>query len=187
MTHDFRERLGFSQGVAMPEKLLEYLLSSISGGLEIVPATEEEDRQGTDYWVRRDHGLPIVSVDVKHRDFDPVLKYGSDDALIETTSVYRGPKNGPWLDCHREKPGWTLDTIKRTDLIVYTWPQPDGKRRFWILYFPFLYEAARRNWREWAKEYGERSAGNAGYLTLFICPPRRVIEEAIKALTAGIT
>lgn len=185
MIHDFAERLAFSEGIEPEPALLKFLLDSIPGGTRIRRATASEDRQGTDYWIERP-SLPWISIDMKHRDFDPILRFGSDDVCVETTSVYTGPRQSPWLDEHRKRPGWTLDGAKRTTLLVYTWPREDGKRRFWVLYFPHLVTAAIRHWREWAEKYKERAAENANYITLSVYPPRAVVRDAMRELVSGI-
>jgi hypothetical protein len=185
MMHNFYERLAFSEGVALEQGLIEHLLDSIPGSIRIVRADEPDDKSGVDYWIER-RGLPPVGIDVKHRDIDPIERWNSDDACIETTSVYGGPPKPPWLDENRRKPGWTIDGSKRTDLIVYTWPAPQGHRRFWVLYFPHLCRAAQENWRQWARQYGEKPAMNDGYLTLCVYPPRRVIAEAMRKYTLGV-
>lgn len=184
MPHDFAERLAFSEGIEVGDALLDRLVADIPGATGIRRAVEHDDRQGTDYWIDRAHDLPPISVDVKHREFCPIERFGSDDACIETCSVYDGRPRSPWLDMNRRKIGWTLDPSKRTDLIVYTWTKGDA-RRFWILYFPHLCRASRSNWRAWAAQYGERPALNPDYCTLSVYPPRHVIAEAIRRLTSG--
>jgi hypothetical protein len=184
VVHDFRERLNFSEGIELSEGIFEHLFMSIPGAQKIERANTVDDRNGVDYWVRR-NGIPPVSVDVKHREFCPIKKWGTDDACIETTSVYTGPKNGGWLDQHRKKIGWTLNPNKRTDLILYTWPAEGQSLRFWILYFPFLCQAARMYWREWAGIHGEKPSLNDGYLTLATYPPRTEIAKKIRILTTG--
>ena len=195
--HDFAERLAFSEGVELAGAVLDYLVAGVAGATGVRRASEQQDRHGTDYWIDRAHGLPAVSVDVKHRQFDPITgwdeklcavdqrkQYGND-ACVETTSIYTGSRSMPWQDAHRRKPGWTIDATKRTDLLVFTWPTANAMRRFWILYFPHFCTAAMRHWRGWAQEYGERAAVNERYLTLSVYPPRAVIEQAIRTLTTG--
>lgn len=189
--HDFRERLEFSEGIALTDEMLRTVYQSIPAAKSMEKASTDDDRNGTDYWIHRHHGLPSISIDLKNREFCPIERFNSDDACIETTSVYRGPNRRPWLDCHRYKPGWTIDQKKRTDLVVYTWPHSadllnDVGMRYWILYFPHLCEAANRNWREWSARFCERPAVNSGYLTLSVYVPRVVIAKAIKEITTNI-
>ena len=185
MIHDFLERLHFSEGVELGEGILRHLLDTIPGSVKITRSSRGEDLKGTDYWIVRDNLQPI-SIDVKHRDFCPIERFGSDDACIETTSVYRGPTNQKWRDEYRLRPGWTIDQEKRTDLLVYTWPSKSGGRRFWVLYFPHLCRAAQKNWRAWASQYGEKAAANKGYVTLSVYPPRSVIAHAMRELVVGV-
>lgn len=183
-THDFYERLAFSEGIEITGPLMERIANMVPNAIGIERADENADRNGTDYWILRSHRLPTLSVDVKHRGFCPIERFGSDDACIETTSVYIG--QSPWKDSGRRKVGWTLDYSKRTDFVVYTWPNGEGTR-YWILPFVPLCRAARDNWRVWAAQYGERPAKNNGYLTLSVYPPRSTIAKAMKAVMAGVT
>jgi hypothetical protein len=185
MVHTFLERLAFSEGLELGDAVLQCIVAGIPGATEIRRANTNDDRNGTDYWIERDNGLPSISVDVKHRSFCPIARWGKDDACIEVTSVYKGPKQLPWQDEYRHRVGWTLDPAKRTDLIVYTWPASENRRRFWILYFPHLCAVARQNWRKWARDYGELPAWNDGYLTLSVYVPRKVIADAIQTITAA--
>ena len=173
--HDFAERLNFSHGVEIEDGIRRHLLDMIPGAAKLVEATPDEDRRGTDLWVVR-RGLPSLSVDFKHRDVCPVEKWGSDDACVETCSVYR--------DGRREKPGWSIDQRKRTDILIYTWPAGTA-RRFWILWFPLFQAAALANWRAWRDEYRERAAQNRGYQTLCVYPPRKVIAAEMQTLAVG--
>lgn len=176
MPHDFRERLAFSEGVELTRGILAHLYENIPGATDVVKANEDDDRNGTDYWISR-KGLPAISVDMKNREFCPIERFNSDDACIETCSVFQ---NG-----QRKKIGWTLDHGKRTELIVYTWPHANG-RRFWVLYFPLLCAAAQRHFEEWKNTYGERPTPNRGYQTLNVYVPRTVIARAIRDLAGGV-
>ena len=182
--HDFQERLAFSEGIQPGSELLTAVMSMVPNACTIKRATVSEDKSGTDYWITRSHGLPALSIDMKNRGYCPIERWSSDDACIETTSVYRG--NGPqWQDDGRQKVGWTIDYSKRTDFVVYTWPNDQGTR-FWIVPFVPLCAAARAHWREWAASYGERAAWNDGYRTLSVYPPRSVIAKAMRKFMAGV-
>lgn len=184
--HDFHERLSFSEGIDVSHDVLARVAEMVPNAVSIDRAQVNDDRNGTDFWITRTHGLPPISIDAKNRSFCPIEKYGSDDACIETTSVYRGPKKRPWEDKHRHKVGWTIDYSKRTDYILYTWAQKEGVR-FWIVPFVPLCAASRFYWRKWALQYTERPAYNDGYLTLSIYPPRREIIARTRELMVGTT
>lgn len=183
--HDFYERLAFSEGVTDSPDLICAIANMVQGATGVIRASEEDDRNGTDYWITRCGDLPAISVDVKRRSFCPREKFGSDDACIETTSIYKGPQEKPFLDKYRARPGWSIDSKKRTDFIAYTWPHDCGER-FWIIPFVPLCRAATINWRAWAVEYGERPAVNNSYLTLSIYPPRVEIARAMRVLMRGV-
>lgn len=183
--HDFNERLSFSEGIKPGDDLMSAILRMVPNGTEVVRASEADDRSGTDFWIQRTHQMRPISIDMKNRGFCPISRFGSDDACIETTSVYTGASKPPWIDETRKKPGWTVDYRKRTDFVVYTWPN-DAGMRFWIVPFVPLCAAARHCWRSWAAKYGERPAKNNGYLTLSVYPPRSVIAGAVKEFMGGI-
>lgn len=186
MIHDFMQKLHESEATARIDKIMQFVADGIPSAAGWKKAEINDDRSGTDYWILR-NGLPAISVDMKNRQFCPIDRYRSDDACIETTSVYRGQSGPPWEDRGRLKLGWTIDAAKRTDLIVYTWPTKNSAElRFWILYFPHLCAAATAHWRRWAADYGERPARNAGYTTLSIYPPRKVIANAMRELVSAV-
>lgn len=181
---DFYERINFSEGIDCSDNILKWIFNCIPNATRLIKSNINDDKQGTDFWIYRNNLRPL-SIDLKNRDFCPIQEFGSDDACIETTSVYKGANNYNWLDENRKVIGWTLDTNKQTDYIVYTWPNENGNRRFWIVPFHFLCMASRKNWKEWAKKYGEKSAINKNYLTLAVYPPRRVITESMARLMVG--
>lgn len=183
VVYDFQERLAFSEGIVPGDAVMTSISKMVPNATGIRRASENDDRHGTDFWIDRTHDLPPLSVDMKNREFCPIQRFGTDDACVETTSVYRGPK--PFTDRGREKPGWTLDYRKRTDFVVYTWPSEDGVR-FWIVPFVPLCAAARANWRNWLTEYPERIADNKTYKTLSIYPHRIVIARAMREFMSGI-
>lgn len=188
--YGFAERLQFSEGIGLTDEILRHVLQHIPAAAGVRKARVHEDKHGTDYWIERKHNLPPVSIDLKNREVCPIEKYGSDDVCIETCSVYRG-RAKPFTDNLRSKPGWTIDESKRTDLIVYTWPHaPDllgaPRLRYWILYFPFLCSASISQWRNWARQYGEKPTPNDGYTTLCTYVPRKVVASAIREFTSGV-
>jgi len=183
--YSFDERYEYSNRSSIELGVIDYLLKAIPNCVGIKRAEKDDDRRGIDYWLLRNGAKPIA-VDMKHYSFDPIARYGVDSICIETTSVYTGPNAPPWLDEYRIKPGWTVDATKETDLIVYTFPQVDGSRRFWIAYFPALCYVAQRYWRNWAQEYGEYAAQNVGYATLSVHPPRKVVVSAMEQYWYGV-
>lgn len=183
--HDFFERLAFSEGVEDGPEVLSAIANMVPNATAVRRANQSEDKSGTDYWIDRSHDLPSISVDMKHRGFCPIQRWQSDDACIETTSVYLGDSKEPWQDKYRRKPGWTVDYRKRTDFVAYTWPADNGTR-YWIVPFVPLCRAARTNWRAWGAQLGEKAAYNHGYLTLSVYPTRSSIANAMRAFMQGV-
>lgn len=188
--YDFSERLQFSEGIGLTAEILDHILKHIPAANRISKATQQDDRNGTDYWIHREHDLPPISIDMKNRELDPIQRGWGDDVCIETTSVYEGLDIKPYRDDLRKKPGWTVNEGKRTDLIVYTWPHAADlfgapRLRYWILYFPFLCSASLKYWRQWSEQFGERSTPNRTYLTLNTYVPRSVVATAIREFTSG--
>lgn len=185
--HEFKERFEFSEGIELEPELLEKIADVIPNSTGVERSKLADDKNGTDYWINRADNLPSISIDVKHRSFCPRQRFKSDDACIETTSVYkgrhiRGQICYPW---ERTKIGWTLDIKKRTDYIVYTWPTDSDGLRYWIVPFHPLCAASMKHWFEWAEKYGERAAPNRGYVTLSVYPPRAVIAQAMAEFMRG--
>lgn len=183
-THNFKERLAFSEGIQPGGAVLDAVMQMVPGSLMVERSEVRDDRNGTDFWITRGHSLPPLSIDMKNRGFCPIERFGSDDACIETTSIYRGD-GPPWAEDCRRKVGWTIDYRKRTDFIVYTWPAAGGTR-YWIVPFVPLCAAARKYWRDWAVTYRERPAMNEAYLTLSVYPPRAVIAQSMQKFMKGV-
>jgi hypothetical protein len=177
--YGFDERYEYSNRSSVDRCVVNYLINTIPNCIGIKRADKHNDRRGIDYWLLR-NGVRPIAVDMKHYSYDPIDRYGVDTICIETTSVYTGPHTPPWLDEYRIKPGWTIDASKETDLVVYTFPQANGTRRFWMAYFPILCLVANKYWRYWARQYGEYAAMNVGYMTLSVHPPREVVVSAMQ-------
>jgi hypothetical protein len=190
--YDFDERLAFSEGVEFDfDAVLTRLMEVIPNAIGYRRAEAGDDLKGTDYWIDRAGDLRSISIDWKHRGFCPVERFGSDDACIEVVSVYEGRlgtnnyRPEEWPRKQWKKPGWSVDRDKATDWVVYTWPTPEGKRRYWMVYFPHLCTVAREYWGNWWRTYGVRTAINDGYVTLSVYPLRSVIKSAISDLVEG--
>jgi hypothetical protein len=183
--YDFAERLAYSEGVDCPEGLRDHLLRSIPGAYDIQRANLQQDLNGTDFWLHRYESEPL-SIDFKHRSFCPIERWNRDDLCIETCSVYKGNAQPPYEASKRIKIGWTLDTSKQTDLLIYTWPAGEKRRRFYILFFPHLCEASRRHREGWVYWYREKPTDNGTYFTLNVYVPRKIVAKAMRELVEGV-
>jgi len=173
--YDFGERLRFSQGHDQ-RGVTAILLDRVPNATGIRRASEVSDRQGTDYWVDRDHGhLPPLSVDVKVREEDWAAKpapFTADDLALETWSSIGS------------KVGWTRDPDKRTDYILWWWCDTG---RFFLVPFHPLCHVFSRKWSEWQERYKTRPQPNAGWTSECVFVPRIVVVEALNRWSDGRT
>lgn len=165
--YDFNERLVWSNGF-LNGGIERILRDRIPACLGVCKADRNSDRNGTDYWAQRE-GLPPLSIDVKIRDED-YRKRGFDDLALETWSV---------IDI---KPGWTRDTSKRTDYVLWFW---QDTRRFFICAFPPLCRVFRLYWQEWRDEYRTAVQSSGAWQSECVFVPRLVVMDRLKAWQYG--
>jgi hypothetical protein len=169
--HDFAERLAWSEGVAATEgDLFAILRARIPGCISVERATEEDDRSGTDYWAHRARGLRPLSIDLKARSLDPIESFGVDDLALETWSVIG------------EKPGWTRDSQKATDYILWLWTPT---RRFFLVPFPALCNVFQRYWEQWAATYPVHGQDSGCWQSQCVLVPRVVLIETLNRWMQG--
>jgi hypothetical protein len=164
--YEFQEQLQWSEGVvATEDDLLRVLRSRIPGCIERERAAASDDRQGTDYWAHRRHGLRPLSIDLKARSEDPIETRGADDVALETWSV-----------TEHQKVGWTRDETKQTDYILWMW-QPT--KRFLLVPFPALCKCFQHYWQAWAKEYKCYTQDSGGWHSECVFVPRAVLLDKL--------
>ena len=165
--YDFKERLVWSAGF-LDEGIEHILLERIPGCSGVVRSTEQEDRSGTDYWAER-AGLPSLSVDVKVRSEDFILR-GHDDLALETWSVVN------------QKVGWTRDAKKRTDFILWFWKETG---RFFLVSFPALCKVFEVYWQLWSARYKTAPQSSGTWESECVFVPRSVVVEKLEAWREG--
>lgn len=166
-TADFKSDLLYSEGVIDTVSDLPKILKSRIPAFESVEhATINEDRGGTDYWIHRSPPLPPLSLDVKTRRED----FGKDDLALETFSVI------PNI------PGWTRDSNKRTDFILWFW---EDSRRFLLVPFPPLCYVFSKRWQQWRAEFGARTNDSGNWHSEWVPVPVTVLFEALRAWSNG--
>lgn len=164
----FAERLAWSEGY-LDGGIAKILRDRIPGCCDVTKADTDSDRSGTDYWAVRESGLPPLSIDVKVRSSDFAAK-GKDDLALETWSVVRS------------KIGWTRDSAKRTDYILWYWADTT---RFVLVSFPALCRVFRAYWQTWRDQY-ECSVQTSGtWQSECVFVPRDVVMEKIMAWQNG--
>jgi len=159
--YDFDERLAWSRGATSTGDVASILLDRIPAATGIRKAKLAEDRQGTDYWVDRDHGLPPLSVDVKTRQSS---RHKKNDVALESWSVFR------------QKIGWTRDETKRTDYVLFYWADT---HQFLLLAFPLLCRTFRQFGQGWRIQYRTAKQSSGDYQSQCIFVPIPVLLDAI--------
>lgn len=166
--YNFAERLDFSNGFSVG--LSDILVRKIPGAIKVVRASEADDRKGIDYRVLRADGKQFL-VDAKIRNEDwsaKNLKY--DDLALETWSVIQ---NGIGI-----KVGWTRDTAKHTDYILWLWTDTG---RFFLVPFPMLCGVFENHWREWATTYKTARQDSGEWQSECVFVPRLKLMEKLSA------
>lgn len=131
-----------SEGIHDTANPKAILLSRFPLARNVERAAISDDKSGTDYWVTMPSGHK-QSVDVKVREIDWRQTHPKeDDIALETWSVVE-----------QEKIGWTRDTSKRTDYILWIWKDTG---RWLLIPFPMLCSVFVKNMEVWSKKYGTK-------------------------------
>lgn len=131
---NFHDQLKMSHGVSLAPSFRDILISEIPNAIAVRQANDHEDRTGTDWWVDRQNNKPL-SIDLKVREID----YGKSDLALEIWSVVE-----------HEIIGWTRDTTKATDYVLWFWKDT---KRWCLLPFPMLCRVFSLLWEDWENEY----------------------------------
>lgn len=171
MTHEygFHDRLKISEGVTRGASLEEILLANIPGACKVHLPHVSNDRNGTDRWVEMISGPSMLRIDAKVRTEDYAFKpKPEDDLALETWSVVE-----------QKIVGWTRDTSKQTDFILWIW-QDTG--RWCLVPFRMLCRVFNDNWLAWRGEYKHKQQYTpdfGGYHSECVFVPRKVVWSAI--------
>ena len=174
-SYGFNERMAMSQGHSINNNVCQILLENIPDVLDVLPATENEDRHGTDWWAYQKNGNAL-SIDCKIREIDWASTHpNKDDLALETYSVIE-----------RDVPGWTRDENKKTDYVLWLWA-PTG--RWCLMPFPMLCQVFREKWQEWRDTYKtkpqETPTCGGGYHSECTFVPRKLVWREIYLRYSG--
>jgi len=175
MMIDFDGKRLWSDGVAGSQVDLPRILRArIPHCQDVIRASEQEDRDGVDYWALRPPARRLgIDLKVRNRDY---RADGKDDLALETWSVWE-----------QGKVGWTRDVTKNTDFIC--WYFLDSGR-FHLTSFPVLCRVFRARYDAWLRDYGpewtqmSHDKGRS-WTSKHIYVPRRVVEEAVVSWMNG--
>lgn len=171
--YEFGEQLRMSQGISADKDIATVLMSNVPGALRVEKASEDDDRNGTDYWVYHARGEPY-SVDVKFRSQDFAVKpepFTADDLALETWSVIEN-----------RVIGWTHNESKMTDYVMWFWKDTG---RWCLIPFAMLCGVFQSMWQAWRKEFRtavqatEDLQGGRGWHSECVFVPRREVWAEI--------
>lgn len=181
MEHDFYEDLKMSYESCQLETDQETLKQYFENTISVEKTKPAVDKTGIDYYVKLQNGKKI-GVDVKTRR-QGVSRYWTSepDLTIEKWSQFWGGNYDK-----RNKWGWTVDTEKQCDYIMYKFDKSDCDKVF-IYPFHQLAKAANRNGPKWEATYGLKSVdqSSAGYVTKCVFVPVSEVSEAVKREFTG--
>jgi hypothetical protein len=127
-----------SEGIGRGKDDQEFILSRFPNAVKAEKANSSDDRNGTDWWITMQSG-EVESLDMKVRRKDySVYGPSKDDVALELWSKLN------------EKVGWTRDTSKRTNWIMWKWRDT---KRYLLLPFPWLCSVFSDRWEEWYAKY----------------------------------
>lgn len=166
---DFAECHQMSSGIAVNADVQQVLLDCLPGSLNAYPAAPANDRIGIDWWVEMPNGKHFA-IDVKVRKEDWAATHpNEDDLALETWSVVEN-----------RKIGWTRDTFKRCDYVLWLWVDT---KRYCLIPFPMLCKVFATNWREWSQRFKVKQQKTRGlgpdYHSECVFVPRHLIWAEI--------
>lgn len=172
----FQDQMRMSEGVNDKKDIKKILLEHFPNAVDVERANIAEDKNGTDYWVTMRSGQKN-SVDVKVRKEDWAKRHpDEDDIALEIWSKLQS------------KIGWTRNTTKRTDYILWIWLETG---RNMLIPFPMLCSVFEKHWEEWSKTYKApiqttKNANGSFWKSQCVFVPRRVVWNSIYIAFSGI-
>ena len=173
MTHDFAERLAYSQGEHINSDI-EFLKKIIPACVEVTKTDVETDKKGIDYFVKLRDGA-VIGIDVKNRDkgASKFWEYGEAELALERWSVCPDDNN-------KGKIGWTLSVETNVDFILYTFDKSDWDKSY-LLPYQLLRMAFIHNGSNWKDKYGYKYQSSYEWKSSSIFVPASIVIDAIKS------
>ena len=182
--YEFFEKLNYSFEVTSKFDM-EVLKQVIPNCRDVRKSSMERDKFGIDYIATLKGGSEVY-IDAKTREVGASKwwKYGEPELALETWSVCPGGKyNTP---NNLKKPGWSWDSSKLSDLILYTF-HPSDTSNAYILPFQHIRMAVHKYMREWIAKYGiktqETEINGFRYESQAVFIPASVLVEAISDMS----
>lgn len=182
--YEFFDKLNYSFEVTSKFDM-EVLKQVIPNCRDVRKSSMERDKFGIDYIATLKGGSEVY-IDGKTREVGTSKwwKYGEPELALETWSVCPGGKyNTP---NNLKKPGWSWDSSKLSDLILYTF-HPSDTSNAYILPFQHIRMAVHKYMREWIAKYGmktqETEINGFRYESQAVFIPASVLVEAISDMS----
>jgi hypothetical protein len=172
----FQGQMQMSEGATDKKEIEAIILSSFPTAIKVERAKVADDKHGTDFWVTTRSGR-VFSIDVKVRAKDYSVNHPEkDDVALEIWSVIN------------TKIGWTRDTEKQTDYILWIWLDSG---RWMLVPFPMLCNVFSEHWEQWSKLYQvaiQTTKNRNGFQWKSQCVfvPRKIVWVAIYDTFSGV-
>lgn len=164
--YSFQKQLNQTKDRKLILAIFKQLKTKIPGVIGGRQATPKEDHKGCDIYLRTANGREI-GIDLKIRDKD-CRAFGNDDVALEISSV------------EGAKTGWTLDTSKTTEYIVWYWRDT---QRIHIVPFALLQAAFIKYQQEWIDTYSTATqTTDHRYRSSCVFVPAAVVWQAMGAI-----
>ena len=168
-SYHFFDQKRMSEGIGSEKDTESFILARFPNAIKVEKAKPSDDRKGTDWWITMQSG-EVESLDIKVRKRDYSSNPLKDDLALEVWSVLN------------KKVGWTRDTSKRTNWIMWKWADT---RRFLLEPFPWLCSVFVENWKAWCEKYDAPiqdtvdAKGNLLWQSQCVYVPRLVVLREI--------
>lgn len=176
----FDERLAFSYSRILTTDV-ETIKLMIPGCAHVEQSSREMDRKGADYIAMLRSGRKFT-VDAKSRQkgCGSYWKHGEPELALERWSVVPCPR------FPRGKIGWTLDSSKITDFVLFTFDPSDTELAY-LVPFQHLRKAFIRFGKCWLDEYGPmaQQITDGRYKSACLFVPAIDVLNAIRTVCIG--
>lgn len=161
--YNFQEKLQGTQGVEIDKQICRIFRKLFPEINQIRLATIEEDKKGTDYFLDFEQ-IRSIRIDVKIREQD----FGKNDLALEV-----------WANMEHEKVGWTRDSQKETDYILWLWKDT---ARYHFIPFLLLRRIFEIHFKTWMSQFKTAIQDSGDWQSQCVFVPVNIIWRAIYEL-----
>jgi len=180
--YSFAERLLFSYS-RIQETDIGTIMAMIPGCASVEKTGPEADKRGVDYIAHLTSGRELM-IDAKTRSAGcrRYWESGEPELALERWSVMPGTGN-----CPAGKVGWTLNSAKSTDAVLFTFDRSDTPMAY-LLPFQHLRKAFRDCGAEWLARYGPYAyqTTDGWYRGACLFVPANIVLDGVRAACIGV-